>query len=165
MHRKQGITLIELMVTLSVLVIVLLLAMPPFSEFLAKRRLEGASTELGTDLQYARSLAVDHRTDVSLTTRDNGQGYDIVGNVIENGILLQKTFKTASLSGGAAVSGGVMVSFEAHRGMRGTTGSDPSVTVTSPGTAATLTISVNQTGRVQVCSPGGIMKAYPACPP
>ena len=165
MHRKQGSTLIELMVTLSVLVIVLLLAMPSFSEFLAKRRLEGASAELGTDLQYARSLAADHRTDVSLTTQDNGLGYDIVGHVIENGTWVQKIFKTASLSGGAAVSGGVVVRFEAHRGMRGTTGSDPSVTVTSVGTAASLTISVNQMGRVQVCSPGGLMNAYPTCPP
>lgn len=165
MNRRQGLTLVELMVILSVLAIVLLLALPSFSDFLARRRLEGASTELGTDLQYARSLAVDYRTDVTLTTLDDGQGYDIAGNVIENGNLVQRIFKNARLVGGTAVSGGVMVRFEAHRGMRATTGSDPSITVTSTGTEATLAVRVNQMGRIQVCSPEGTMRAYPTCTP
>lgn len=163
MHRRQGITLIELMVTVAVIAIVLLLATPSFIEFLARRRLEGASTELSTDLQYARSLAVNHNTNVTLTTLNDGLGYDISGSLIENGTQTLNNFKAARLLGGAHVSSNVVVSFEPHRGMRATTGNDPAITVTSDETAASLRISVNQMGSVQVCSPLGTFGAYPIC--
>ena len=50
--------MIELMVVVALVAIVLSLAAPSFKTFLMKKRVEGAMSELSTDLQFARSEAV-----------------------------------------------------------------------------------------------------------
>jgi type IV fimbrial biogenesis protein FimT len=169
MHKSRGVTLIELMVTLTVITIVLLIAVPSFVEFLAKRRIEGVAHELNTDLQYARSLAVNNRIEVTLSRTSSTQ-YEIAGTVIEGGAAVARTFKTMQLSG-VTLGGSTSVSYEPHRGTRSTylppppDGEDtpPTITVAASGTDATLTVSVTPMGQTQICSTGAKMGGYPEC--
>ena len=162
MNKCRGITLIELMVTLTVITIVLLIAAPSFTEFLAKRRVEGVAHELSTDLQYARSLAVNKQIEVTLSRISSTQ-YEITGTVVEGSAAVARTFKAMQLSG-ATLDGSTSVSYEPHRGTRSTTGADPAITVAANGTGATLTVSVNPMGQARICSTGAAMGGYPACP-
>ncbi len=162
MQKPRGITLVELMVTLTMLVVVLLVATPSFVEFLAKRRVEGVAHELSTDLEYARSLAVENRIEVTLSRISSTQ-YEITGTLVEGGTALARTFKTLQLDG-ATLSGSASVSYEPHRGTRSTAGADPVLTVAASGTGATLTVSVTPMGQTQICSTDGAIGGYPVCP-
>jgi type IV fimbrial biogenesis protein FimT len=65
--RQRGFTLIELIVTIAVAGVLLALVIPSFTDFFAKRRVEGMATELATDLQYARSEAVARNREALVT--------------------------------------------------------------------------------------------------
>ena len=162
MPKPRGLTLIELMVTLTVIAIVLLIAVPSFVEFLARRRVEGVAQELSTDLQYARSLAVNNRIEVTLNRTSTTQ-YEITGTVIEGSTTVVRSFKALQLNG-ATLSGSSSVGYEPHRGTRSTAGADPAITVAAGGTSATLRVSVTPMGQAQICSPDATMGGYPACP-
>lgn len=60
----RGFTLIELMVTVSVLAIVLAVAAPSFSEFVAGQKVKTAANDLTTALILARSEAIKRNADI-----------------------------------------------------------------------------------------------------
>ena len=65
--RDRGFTLIEMLVTLSVLTVLLLLAMPAFTELIASQRVQIAATDLFTSLLRTRSEAIKQNSDVTLS--------------------------------------------------------------------------------------------------
>jgi len=65
--RTTGFTIIELLVAVAIAAILIALAAPSFAEFLAKRRVEGTTSELVTDMQFARSEAVSRNAPVRIT--------------------------------------------------------------------------------------------------
>lgn len=67
LRRAAGFTVIELMTVLAIAAILAVAAAPSFSEFLAKRRVEGVASELVTDLHYTRSEAVSRNEPVRMT--------------------------------------------------------------------------------------------------
>jgi len=80
-HRKQsGFTLIELMVTLSVLVILVTVAVPSFREFVQAQRVKTASFELFAAITYARSEALKRNGDVTLSAATGGwaNGWSVI---------------------------------------------------------------------------------------
>ncbi|WP_263140960.1 GspH/FimT family pseudopilin [Pseudomonas sp. RIT-PI-AD] len=64
-NKLAGFTLIELMITVSLLGIFAALAVPSFTQFINNNRTQAASNEVYGLLQYARSLAVQNRASMS----------------------------------------------------------------------------------------------------
>lgn len=57
MKKIPGFTLIELMVTIAIAAVLLALAAPSFHDFILLQRLKGVSSQMVTDMQFARSEA------------------------------------------------------------------------------------------------------------
>ncbi|EXF46428.1 Tfp pilus assembly protein FimT-like protein [Pseudomonas sp. BAY1663] len=76
----HGFTLIELMITLALLTIVVSIAVPNFTFFIQKTRLQNKADELISLLQYARGEAVVRRTASVVTVNDDGPWLLNVGN-------------------------------------------------------------------------------------
>ena len=68
---QRGFTLIELMIVVTLVAVLISLTAPSFSRMLARGKLEGAASELVTDLQYARSEAVARNAQVAIYTGAN----------------------------------------------------------------------------------------------
>lgn len=70
--RIRGITLIELMVTLSIVAILAVIATPSFTGIIQKARLQTEANSLVNDLQFARSESIKRGLPVSLCPSTNG---------------------------------------------------------------------------------------------
>lgn len=55
-RARSGLTLIELMITLTIGAILLALAVPQMREYIARKRVSGTATELAADIRLARSM-------------------------------------------------------------------------------------------------------------
>ena len=64
--RHQGFTLIEMMVTVSILAILLGVAVPSFQSFVANQKVKSASYDLSMALVAARSEAVKRNADITI---------------------------------------------------------------------------------------------------
>lgn len=145
-NRLQGVTLIELMTIIAIAGILVAVAVPSFTDSIARRRLEGVANELSSDLQYAKSQAAVVNTNVSLVTTAHGY---VVG-----------TYKTTTLDLTTTLTDAVTVTFEPHRALPA---GDTSITVTQSQTAASLRVTTDVMGRIQTCSPGASFAGYKTC--
>ncbi|MHB0817505.1 GspH/FimT family pseudopilin [Stutzerimonas stutzeri] len=68
----HGFTLVELLITLALLTIVVGIAVPNFTAFIQKTRLQGQTDELIAILQYARGEAVTRRITAEVIVDDDG---------------------------------------------------------------------------------------------
>lgn len=68
----QGFTLVEMMVTLSVLSVMLAVAVPSFTEFIANQRIRAAASDLHSTLLLARSEAIKRNTRMTLSPKGKG---------------------------------------------------------------------------------------------
>ena len=149
-HPTRGFTMIELMVTLAIAAVLLTLVAPSFTDQLARRRLEGAATELSTDLQFTRSLAVSSSASAALTTNAGGTGYEITPG----------PSKRVALDAQLSVTPNLTVSYDSLRAMAA---ASSVMTLSSSKTTGQLQVSVSPMGRVSMCSPSGSLKGYTAC--
>lgn len=72
MKYCKGLTLIELMVTLTIMAIVLTTAVPSLQDFIVKNRVGGIATDFLGTLNYARSEAIKRSAPVSICKSSNG---------------------------------------------------------------------------------------------
>ncbi len=70
--RERGVTLIELLVTLSIAVILMTIAVPSFQDFFRRNRIQSAASDLVAALNFARSEAIRRGANVTLCKSDNG---------------------------------------------------------------------------------------------
>ncbi len=54
--HDNGLTLVELMVTLAIVAILLAIAVPSMQQLIARKRVEGVANELASDIRYLRSV-------------------------------------------------------------------------------------------------------------
>lgn len=87
MRRAHGFTLIELMITLSVMAILMAIALPNFQSFVQNSRITTQANSFITALMLARSEAVKRGSTVTVCRSTNGTGCSGVGNW-ENGWLV-----------------------------------------------------------------------------
>ena len=79
--RQSGVTLIELMVSITVLAIILFIGVPSFQSTLESSRARAITNDLAGALQLARSEALKRRVDVTVCiSNQNQNGCDNDGN-------------------------------------------------------------------------------------
>ena len=177
-RRARGFTLIEMLVAMAIAAIVLTVAVPSFSDYMNKKRVEGVASELSTDIQFARSEAVARNVAVRITF---GTGCWVVhtvgstatsctqaaGATLGTGATQLKdvqlaTNLDASLSPNNSLT---YIAFDAVRAMATSNGSGTthSVNVASSAGSWQLRAAVSSVGRVQLCSPNSSMTGYAAC--
>lgn len=76
-RRSRGLTLIELMITIAVLVVGLSLATPSFTLQISNYRVRAAAESMLNGLNYARTEAVRRNRPVSFTLSASGSGWSV----------------------------------------------------------------------------------------
>lgn len=80
--KTQGFTLIELMITIAILGIILAIAIPNFSDFLEKQRLNGAENEYLGVLNFAKSEALKRNAPIYIiATRTSASNWRITAAI------------------------------------------------------------------------------------
>jgi type IV fimbrial biogenesis protein FimT len=73
-RRERGLTLTECCVSLGIAVLMVMVALPAFTDILRKRHLEGRAGELSTDLQLLRTEAVARNATARITLSSDLHG-------------------------------------------------------------------------------------------
>ncbi len=81
---QRGFTLIELMTTIALLVVLALVAVPSFNQFIANQRVRNASFELVSALTLARSQAIVQNGDVKLQRKTGATNWNEGWSVTDN---------------------------------------------------------------------------------
>jgi type IV fimbrial biogenesis protein FimT len=158
--QQRGVTMIEACITLAIAGILAGSALPSFKESLDKRSIEGFSSEVGTDLRYARSEAVARNTGVRVSfyqgcyvvhtgaradCQCDGQG----PAVCTGEAVALKTVNSAEARGVQIVSNVSSLRFDPTNGTTSPTGT----VCTVPASGRSVHHVVNLMGRVRTCSP------------
>ena len=150
----RGFTLVELLVAVVVLAVLSSLAFPSFMQSFARFRLEGAVSELSTDLQYTRAEALRRREVATLAVDAGGANYTISSGAANT------VLKTVSMPRGITLTPSATVSFENLTG----TASNVSILGQAPAYSLQLQIMVDALGRVMLCAPASSgLSGYPSC--
>lgn len=173
-RAQTGVTLVETMVTTSILAVVTGLAVPGFEGAVQRRHLEGAAAQLETDIHHTRMLAVARNAPLRISFESGAAG---TCYVIHSGAANQ----CSCAGGGAAVCQGAAtaersVHFPAGGPLNLKFNSRSIVFEPLKGTStptATLQLSTRQgqaihqvmnvMGRVRSCSPAPALSGYRAC--
>lgn len=101
----RGFSLVELMVTLAVLAILTMVAVPSFRDTIRRNRVSAASNALYADLHYARSEAINRGQLVSLCPSNDGSNCTAGGAAWDTGWLVY-TYPAGAASANAAYTAG-----------------------------------------------------------
>jgi type IV fimbrial biogenesis protein FimT len=109
----NGFTLIEMMISITILGILLIFAVPAFRSFIIDQRIKNVSFELNTSLQYARSEAVKRHQPVSIspTGANWADGYSITYPDDDDADTQAELLKTVEAQQGIAITGPTIVTF------------------------------------------------------
>jgi type IV fimbrial biogenesis protein FimT len=173
--KMRGLTLMELMVTVAIMAILLVLAVPSFNSFLARGRLSGAAEGLAQDLQLAKSEALRRNASITISFSTGGAWcYGTVVSTTACDCTDQAPPCSLRRMDSTAYAGVTMVAtsftdnattFSARLGMA----SPGWVDLTHPN-AGTLRVSVGEAGQttpssqVRICSTSGGLGHHQACP-
>ena len=171
----RGVTLIELMVALAVLVIILTLSLPSFTDLITRHRLKGATEKLYQDLQLGRSEAIKRGVEVSISFHPSSSVW-CYGKSLHHSCDCTEKVNTrpdycqidgvAKITDGAGHNGvslidttftGDNTGFDPFRGISTDSGS---VVFRSGGYSTRIVVS--GLGRVRICSDDDAL-GYPSC--
>jgi type IV fimbrial biogenesis protein FimT len=170
-HR--GLTLIECLVALAIVITLLGSALPSFGKLAERRHLEGTAAQLATDIQHTRSLAVAQADGQRLSFRADAAGSCyVVHDGPANACRCQASGAVQCVGGAQArrtvfFPAGGPVQLRANVGsilfhpVHGTSTPTGTLRVVARSGAAVHQI-VNIMGRTRACSPNGVT-GYPTC--
>jgi type IV fimbrial biogenesis protein FimT len=174
MRFQQGLTLVELMVTVAILVILGSIAAPSFSRLLADQRLSGAANALLADINFTRSEAIRRGVNVTacpsatasaanpscsisndwvvgwivfVDSDGNGTRNTVAGN---SETLLRASTAVAGVSSILSTSGGSTVTFVRFNGRGLSPGAQQNIVLTNNNTAFDRTLCITAAGRPRV---------------
>jgi type IV fimbrial biogenesis protein FimT len=167
--KMRGLTLMELMVTVAIMAILLVLAVPSFNAFLARGRVTGAAEALAQDLQLAKSEALRRNTEVRFSFSPGSTW--CYGSIASSTACSCTPASTCTLRqvDGSAYAGVTMdmpaptfadntAIFTARQGPANA----GRVEFTHPN-AGTLRVSLGAAGQVSICSTSGRLGHHLAC--
>lgn len=183
-RTERGLTLIELLTVIAIAAILVAIAAPSFTGLLARKRVEGVVSELSTDLQYARTEAVQRQYSGALSiygavaTNSTGTCYAVYvfpkpaagsdpscdcGSASAcAGVTELKRVTLPTGGSGVTVTASTTVSFDPVRGL--SSAATTYVATSAADSSLTLSAVVSTLGRVQTCLPSGsTVKGYNAC--
>jgi type IV fimbrial biogenesis protein FimT len=103
-HARQGFTLIELMVVITVLAVLLGVGVPSFRALIIKTRLKNASFDVFSSIVAARSEAITRNTTVTITPNsgDWAKGW-VITDTGSNTLKTQDAFTNLTVTGPATL--------------------------------------------------------------
>ena len=104
MRNEKGLTLTELMVTISILGLVLAVSAPAFGRFLQSWRLSGEVAEMATSLRAARNAAVTKGIDVIFVFDTNNSEYFYLEDSNSDGVASAGEYQSATHSMAAGIA-------------------------------------------------------------
>ena len=172
--RQQGLSLIEVTVTMAVAVVLAGTAAPSLFDFIGTRRLEAAATQLASDIQFVRTDAVARNQPVRLSFFNSADGSCYVIHTGAAASCSCAATGPATCTGSAMQLKTVQLAVRDKVSVQANTGSvlfDPLHGTASPtaslrvlgATGRAVHHIVNVMGRVRSCSPLNAMPGYAAC--
>lgn len=165
---QKGITLIEALVAISIMVILLSLAVPAFTGLLDRNRLRSAADQLYTDLQYARSEAIKRNANVYFSVSGGSDWAYGIGtsdactcstgscSSCELKTVTNSEFKNINMTLPASPT---QLSFSPRQGVVSSAITVGFANLQGQGANVVLTLL----GSPRLCSPGGTFSGYPTC--
>ncbi|MDP3819955.1 MAG: GspH/FimT family pseudopilin [Burkholderiales bacterium] len=173
-RSQRGVTLVEACTVLAVLAVLVSTAAPNLQGLIDSRRLDGAATQLATDIQFVRTEAVARNLPVRLSFHATAEGSCYVlhtGNADQCDCSAPgpatcsgdaRQIKTVALTAADRVSLQTNTTSVLFDPLHGT--STPTGTLRLVGQQGRAVHHViNVMGRVRSCSPLGAMPGYRAC--
>lgn len=157
--KSRGLTLLELLLAITVVLVLIGLAMPSFIEIIQSHRLRQASESFYNDLLLARATAIKQQTTVFVVFQSGTNWcYGLNNNSscscsVTNNCQLNGTTKiiTSSNFNGVTLNtsnfSGANTAFE---GVRGTVSNTGTITLSNNGKS--VSIIINKMGYIQICS-------------
>ena len=186
MRSSRGFTLIELMVTLTVLAILLALAGPSFADYFQRYRLRGAADDVATLLAVSRAEAVARNRNVAIVFAGDGAAWCVGGaaaaepgtpgnavttaptcNCSNDCLIGDKVMETQGANYRGVTIGAAPASFVFDRLTGGVQpfAANTTTTFQSPNGKYSLSVTVSPLGRGRLCVPAGSpsMSGFPSC--
>ena len=161
--RNQGLTLVELVISLAIMAILVSLAVPEGGRLLARWKLQATAERLSGDLQAARLDAVER----GLTQHVHLQsGKQWCWSVSEwRGCGCEEALRCQRVRAVAPGSGGVVLEADAKLLFEPTANSQVQVQTLplSNGYGDRIQVTLTPMGRARICTPAGSSLSYPAC--
>lgn len=159
----------ELLVTLAIIVILVTMAVPSFTSFIARGRLSGAAEALAQDLKLAKTEALRRNAEVRFSFSPGSTWCygSIASSTTCNCVMLNScTLRQVDNSAYAGVTMAMAspafadntAIFTARQGLANA----GKVEFTHPN-AGTLRVSLSAAGQVSICSTSGGLGHHPAC--
>lgn len=137
-------TLLEMLVVLGIVGLLLAIATPNIASFISGYRLRGAAREVGTDLQFARMLAVKENRDIIVDVHTNSYQVKRSDNTVAKSRDLNQDYTGVSLTSG-------MLVFDSRGSFDPTKNAGAnSATITVSNPHGTVAVTVSRTGKVKV---------------
>ena len=173
-RAQRGVTLVEAGVVLAITAILASTAAPGMQDLIDTRRLDGAATQLATDIQFVRTEAVARNQTLRLSFHatatgscyviHSGAAADCVCNATGPALCsgAAREIRTVSVAGADRLSLQANVASVLFDPLHGT--STPTGTLRLAGSRGrAIHHVINIMGRVRSCSPQAAMPGYRAC--